>query len=91
MFFTFSPSQLFLPQGYTMLKLYKKSDMEGVWDFHSFQRANAADQFKCKTDAVLGQCLRECVCPGSRERSSGWDGRLWWDMENLIRTMGLLP
>lgn len=29
-FFTFSPSRLCLPQGDTMLKLYKKSDMEGA-------------------------------------------------------------
>lgn len=44
-------------------------------------------------NAVPGQPLIECVCPGSREHSSGWVGRLWWglwDMENLIRTTGLL-
>lgn len=44
-------------------------------------------------DAVPGQLLLGCLCPGSATCSSGWVGRPWWgrwDMENLARTMGWL-
>lgn len=94
--FTFSPRWLCLLQAYTMLtEVLQETRREGSLGLQLIRACKSSWPIclDVKRNAVLCQLLIECVCPGIRECSSGWDGRLWWGlwgMENLIRTMGLL-
>lgn len=93
--FTFSPNLSCLLQSHTVLKLCKKPGMKGVWaSVYYSMRLQLSSLFE-HTPWCRSRSASYRMCLPWEQRvlfRVGWKALWWglWDMENLIRTMGLL-